>query len=93
MQGHSSYVTHVDWSADNRLLRSTCGAYELLHWNTSTGKQFLSSNDSLESDTVWFTETCVLGFPVMGIWPPGSDGTDINAVDVSHALKLVVTGA
>ena len=25
LSGHSSYVTHIDWSADARLLRSTCG--------------------------------------------------------------------
>ena len=27
----------------------------------------------------------------MGIWPPGSDGTDINSVDVSRDSELVVT--
>ncbi len=45
---------------------------------------------------VWKTENVVLGFPVMGIWPPYSDGTDINAVDVSPSQfpsdKIVVTG-
>ena len=28
--GHSSYITHIDWSSDSLLLQSTCGAYELL---------------------------------------------------------------
>jgi len=28
----------------------------------------------------------------MGIWPPYSDGTDINAVDCQKDLGLVVTG-
>lgn len=30
LKGHSSYITHLDWSLDGKLLRSTCGAYELL---------------------------------------------------------------
>ena len=39
--GHSSYVTHIDWSADSRIIQSTCGAYELLYFEASTGKQVL----------------------------------------------------
>eukprot|EP01035_Chromulina_nebulosa_P020318 gene20318-26374_t len=82
LHGHSSYITHIDWSYDCQLLRSTCGAYEILYWDIKKGKQFLSSGDALESDTEWLTDTCTLGFQVMGIWPPNSDGTDINAIDV-----------
>lgn len=26
-RGHTSYITHLDWSDDNRLIKSTCGAY------------------------------------------------------------------
>ena len=33
-----------------------------------------------QRDTLWDGWTCVLGFPVMGIWQNYSDGTDINAV-------------
>ena len=32
-------------------------------------------------DAEWFTWTLSIGFDVMGIWPDGSDGTDVNAVD------------
>jgi hypothetical protein len=38
-QGHSSYITHVDWSLDSRVIQSNCGAYELLHFDAFTGKQ------------------------------------------------------
>lgn len=38
--------------------------------------------DTVEADTVWADFTCTLGFPIMGIWPNGSDGTDVNAVHV-----------
>ena len=38
-KGHSSYITHLDWSADSRILQSNCGAYELLYSEAATGKQ------------------------------------------------------
>lgn len=37
------------------------------------------------------TYTNMLGFPVMGIWPPDSDGTDINSLDRSKNRQWVVT--
>lgn len=37
--GHSSYITHLDWSLDGAILQSTCGAYELLYFEAGTGKQ------------------------------------------------------
>jgi WD40 repeat protein len=92
LRGHVSYITHLDWSADNQLLQSTCGAYEILYWNVGAGKQLLSSTDNVESDTIWNSFTCPLGFPVMGIWPLNSDGTDVNSVDVIFDKGLVLTG-
>ena len=91
LRGHSSYVNHIDWSLDSRLLQSTCGAYELLYWDVAKGGQLLSSADTLEGDTGWASRTVTLGFGVMGIWPPNAKGTDINAVDVDEALGLCVT--
>ena len=32
------------------------------------------------------------GFNVMGIWPPYSDGSEVNALDVSLEKGVVVTG-
>jgi WD40 repeat protein len=78
LRGHSSYITHIDWSRDGALLRSTCGAYELLYWSIESGKQFTGPN----ADVAFKTDNCPLGFAMMGIWSPYMDGTDINAVDV-----------
>lgn len=88
LKGHSSYITHIDWSRDGCLLRSTCGAYELLIWDVGSGK---ISSGVVEADVKWNTHTCVLGFNVMGIWPKYSDGTDINAVDVSKKKNIIAT--
>jgi WD40 repeat protein len=91
LRGHSSYVTHVDWSTCGDFLQSTCGGYEVLYWNAREGTQIRSTMDSVEADTDWDTFTCILGFPVMGIWPDASDGTDVNALNVTEDGKYVVT--
>jgi len=36
--------------------------------------------------------TCKLGWEVMGIFPSGADGTDINSVDANHDRKYIVAG-
>ncbi len=81
-KGHSSYITHIDWSVDSKYLHSNCGAYELLFWEAETGNQ-IPGGASMLRDEPWNTWTAVIGFPVQGIYPPYTDGTDINAVDRS----------
>ncbi|KAK3262979.1 hypothetical protein CYMTET_28194, partial [Cymbomonas tetramitiformis] len=77
--GHSATITHLDWSVDSSTIMSNCGAYEVLYWNARDGSQVKQN----QRDTDWATWTCILGFPVMGIWPEGSDGTDVNSIDRS----------
>ena len=84
--GHSAAVKHADWSEDGRALRTTCGAYEILHFDPKTGRQIQAN----QRDTTWATRTSPLGFDVMGVWPPGADGTDVNACDVSAARRHLV---
>lgn len=31
LQGHSSYITHLDWSPDNNFIMSNSGDYEILY--------------------------------------------------------------
>jgi len=88
-KGHSSYITHVDWSADNQYLQTDDGAYDHLYWTAADGKQ-VRKGSSLR-DVEWAQFTCILGFPVLGMWPEGADGTDINSVDRSHNNMLLAT--
>ncbi|GFR50670.1 hypothetical protein Agub_g12921 [Astrephomene gubernaculifera] len=85
--GHSGTVTHVDWSLpvslpgtplQGRFVLQSCDtAAELLYWNPQTGKKLPYNL----RDAEWHTWTLPVGFDVMGVWPDGSDGTDVNSVD------------
>ncbi|XP_022605982.1 echinoderm microtubule-associated protein-like 1 isoform X2 [Seriola dumerili] len=88
--GHSSFITHLDWSMDSQYLVSNSGDYEILYWIPSVCKQVVSVETT--RDIEWATYTCTLGFQVFGLWPDGSDGTDINAVCRSGDRSLLVTG-
>jgi WD40 repeat protein len=37
-KGHSSYITCIDWSLDCNIIRTVCGAYELLFFDTNSAK-------------------------------------------------------
>uniref|UniRef100_A0AAR2LWF0 HELP domain-containing protein n=1 Tax=Pygocentrus nattereri TaxID=42514 RepID=A0AAR2LWF0_PYGNA len=81
--GHSSFITHLDWSKDGKYIMSNSGDYEILYCKCST------LCPSRSKDREWASYTCVLGFHVMGVWLEGSDGTDINALCRSHSERVV----
>lgn len=83
LKKHSSFITHLDWSEDSNYLHSNCGAYELLFWDVNSGKQLTAGASALR-DEQWHTWSCVLGWPVQGIFQPEWDGSDINMVDRSN---------
>ncbi|KAM7403089.1 hypothetical protein PAMA_003831 [Pampus argenteus] len=64
--GHSSFITHVDWSLDSQYLVSNSGDYEILYWIPSVCKQVVSVETTRDID--WATHTCTLGFQVFGKW-------------------------
>ena len=97
---HSSAVLHIDFTADGKFVQSTCQAGELLFSDPETGKQETSATKLAEyhgvvedSDKLRYfeTQTCVLGWPVLGIFPPGSDTGDVNSCDRSKNNKLLAT--
>ncbi|XP_071640350.1 echinoderm microtubule-associated protein-like 2 isoform X6 [Temnothorax longispinosus] len=88
--GHSSFLTHLDWSVDGQYLRSNSGDYELLYWNPGVCRQIPQS--SMLRNVDWSTHTCVISFETIGIWPEGADGTDVNNCTRSGDGKLLATG-
>ncbi|XP_043284107.1 echinoderm microtubule-associated protein-like 2 isoform X4 [Venturia canescens] len=88
--GHSSFITHLDWSVDGQYLRSNSGDYELLYWNPGICRQIPQASNLRDVD--WATHTCVISFETIGIWPEGADGTDINNCARSGDGKLLATG-
>nr|XP_038028208.1 echinoderm microtubule-associated protein-like 3 isoform X10 [Anas platyrhynchos] len=86
--GHSSFITHLDWSKDGHFVMSNSGDYEILYWDVAGGCKLLR-NRFESRDREWASYTCVLGFHVFGVWPDGSDGTDINSLCRSHHERLV----
>jgi hypothetical protein len=60
---------------------------QLLYFDAVSGRLLKGSC----RDTAWATFSSTLGFPVMGIWPPDSDGTDINSLDRSPQGDLLLT--
>ena len=87
--GHSSYVTHVDFSRDSTLMRSSDGANEVLFWGVPDCAQ--NPRTMSLKDIKWATSTVVFGWDVRSIWPAGSDGTDINAIDVTRDGDAIIT--
>lgn len=86
--GHSSYITHLDWSPDNNFIMSNSGDYEILYWDVPNSCKLIRNRSECK-DIDWATYTCVLGYHVFGVWPEGSDGTDINALMRSHHRKVI----
>jgi len=90
LKGHNSYITSVDWSQDSSVIRSVCGAYELLFFDVDSGKQD-TGGASATVDTIWATSTAKFGWCVDGIFPGNTDGTHVNHVWFSDDNRLVLT--
>ena len=87
--GHSTTVAALDWSEDNRMLRSTCQNLEMLHWTAPGGKPV--SGDV--RDVRWSTHNSLVGFPVMGVWEEGRAApSDLNSIDRSRGGRHLATG-
>eukprot|EP01147_Barroeca_monosierra_P006723 gene6723-357_t len=89
-KGPSSYITHVDWNLSGELLMTNSGARELLYFRAPKGKRQPISKAAAEN-IEWQTWTCVLGPRVIGIWPPATDVTDVNATCLSKDRKILAT--
>ena len=90
-QGHSSFITGLDWSVDSQALHTVDGAYELLFWDGNTGEQ-IKDGATKFCDEEWATWSTILGWPVRGIFKGIIDYTHINRVDRASSGDMVATG-
>uniref|UniRef100_A0A3Q1BB23 HELP domain-containing protein n=1 Tax=Amphiprion ocellaris TaxID=80972 RepID=A0A3Q1BB23_AMPOC len=86
----SSFITHLDWSLDSKILQTNDGAGERLFYRMPMGKPVVSKEEV--KGQRWASWSSVLGSEVSGIWPKYCDLTEINAVDANHASAVLVTG-
>jgi WD40 repeat protein len=56
-KGHSSYVTHIDWSADGSTIVSNSGDYDLLYWVLSEDRGAFELKPANVRDMQWDTWT------------------------------------
>lgn len=80
---HRAFLTHLDFSKCGRYIHSNCGGYELLFFDAITGEQ-MTSGATMLRDEEWDSWSCILGWPVQGIFQPEWDGSDVNMVDRSN---------
>ena len=90
MDKHNSFVHQIDFSADSAYIQSTCGAYEYLCCDAEDGAAIPAI--STLKDVRWDSWTLPVGWPVQGIWPKYSDGTDIRTCHRSGYGNLLATG-
>ena len=91
LKGHHSTVPHIDYTENSGAIQSDSTSYEILYYDIASGKQMTSGATAFK-DEKWATWTCTLGWPVQGIWPPCSGGSDINSLDRSVDRTVIATG-
>jgi WD40 repeat protein len=88
--GHTSYVSHLDWSTDSSFIQTNSANFDVMFWDVE-GQQIPADNAEL-SECVWASQSCILGPSVSGIWDKGVDGTDINWCDRNPDSSCLASG-
>ncbi|XP_071162130.1 echinoderm microtubule-associated protein-like 6 [Mytilus edulis] len=89
-KGASSYITHVDWDKNGKVLMVNSGAKEQLFYEAPRGSRITLRKQEIEKFD-WCSWTSVLGDTCEGVWPPKSDITDVNATCLTKDRQLLAT--
>lgn len=89
---HSSAITALDWSKDSKYLRAIDQAYAKMYYDITECVHIKDGASVLTDPLIWSTSTCKLGWYINGVFRPGMDGSDINAVDCNKSRTLVAVG-
>ncbi|KAH3854417.1 hypothetical protein DPMN_096959 [Dreissena polymorpha] len=89
-KGASSYITHVDWDRQGKILMVNSGAKEQLFFEAPRGNRITLKSTEIER-FAWNSWTCVVGATCEGLWPPKCDVTDINAACTTRDMGVIVT--
>lgn len=82
----------MDWSKDSKYLRAVDQAYFKIYYNVEKKEQEKDWTKELMHPATWESSTCKLGWEVLGVYPLGADGTDVNSVDVNADCSLIAVG-
>ena len=90
-KGSSSYITHVDWTTDGKIIQINSGASERLFYEIPSCKRITPDKATIAKMS-WQLWTSVLGPEVEGIWPAYTNVTDINTACTDKDMKIIATG-
>ena len=92
----TQFISHLDWSADSRYLRSNDGANELKFYDVAGSQQEKEGTTTLR-DAEWHTSNCPITWASQGIWNTDMNGSEIYHCDRSQSkhpdsYHLLATG-
>jgi len=91
---HRAAPTHIQWTADNTMVKTLTRDYEIAHWivdpKTRTLKFYPHQPDPDEVD--WAGDPLVAGWDVQGCYQAEWDGTDLNDVTLSGDGQFLAAG-
>ena len=88
--GHTGSVLAIDWTLDEQYIRSNSTTIEVLHWNPHLCRQV--TNASTISEMEWASQSCLLSFETIGIWPENAEDYDIVSVAKSEDSSALAAG-
>ena len=87
----TSDITHLDLSTDNDRIICNSKVFELKYMSIKA-KGVISASSCIYEPNLWYTWTCLLGFPVQGIMGPNFSGNIVNYICRSNNQKVIATG-